>query len=199
MVGVTLRKASVRAPSTPPSYVACFTGVFTEAECLRLRDLVDLDRPEPAATKAGYAPLVRRSTIAWVPESPAWEWTDKRMATLLADANREQFAFELLGFEERLQVARYEAIRRGAFDWHCDRALSGLAASRKLSITVQLSEKTEYRGGNLEFFGNGRKWRAPRERGTAIVFASFLSHRVTPVTHGLRHSLVGWAHGPDFR
>ncbi len=183
----------------PPSFVACLPEAFSEAECLALRDLVDLKGSERGETKGGYAPDIRRSRIAWLPESGAWSWVDKRMVELLAAANRECFGFDLLGFEERLQVARYEARERGAFDWHGDRALSGLAARRKLSISVQLSEAAEYRGGYLELFADGRKWRAPKTRGTAIFFASFLSHRVTPVTSGVRHSLVGWAHGPDFR
>lgn len=199
MKGIALRKPAVKVPAPPPSFVVCVPGALTEAECLGLRDLVDLDRPESAITKAGYEPLVRRSTIAWVPESEDWGWADKRMVSLLADANRDWFGFDLQGFEERFQVARYEAVRRGTFDWHADRAHSGLASTRKLSITLQLSEKLEYRGGNLEFFADGRKWRAPSERGTAIVFASFLSHRVTPVTQGVRHSLVAWAHGPAFK
>lgn len=183
----------------PPSYVAYLPDALSEGECLALRDLVDLKGSERGATKGGYAPSVRRSRIAWLPETAQWAWAETRMVELLALANRETFGFDILGFEERLQVARYEARERGAFEWHGDRALRGLAARRKLSITVQLGEAAEYKGGNLEFFADGRKWRAPRRRGTAIIFASFLSHRVTPVTSGVRHSLVGWALGPDFR
>jgi PKHD-type hydroxylase len=186
-------------PLPPPAYVLCLPGLFDERECLRLRDLVDLDAPEPAATKGGYRPEVRRSTVAWVPEKETWTWAERRVTELLARANRELFGFELFGFEERLQVARYDAARRGGFDWHADRALSGLAAKRKLSIAVQLSDPAEYRGGALEVFADGRRWRAPRDRGTATVFASFLSHRVQPVTRGMRYSLAAWAHGPDFR
>ena len=183
----------------PPAFVASLTGAFDEAQCLALRDLIDLHQPEQGRVKAGYDPGVRRSAVSWLPETVEWDWVDKRLAALLAEANREVFGFELTGFEERLQIARYEARRRGGFDWHGDRARSSLAAKRKLSISVQLSEEAEYRGGQLELFADGRKWRAPRKRGTAIFFASFLSHRVTPVTEGVRHSLVGWAHGPDFR
>jgi PKHD-type hydroxylase len=183
----------------PPAFVACLPGAFDEAECLALRDLIDLNRPEEAQIKAGYAPGVRRSAIVWLPETAEWAWAEKRMAQLLAQANREVFGFELSGFEERLQIARYEARRRGGFDWHGDRAHSGLAAKRKLSISVQLSAGAEYRGGTLELFADGRKWRAPRKQGSALFFASFLSHRVTSVTGGVRHSMVGWAHGPDFK
>ena len=38
-----------------------------------------------------------------------------------------------------------------------------------------------------------------REVGTAIIFPSFMAHRVAPVTVGERRSLVAWACGPTFR
>lgn len=189
----------IRQPTLPPAYVVCLPNAFDEGECLRLRDLLDLNRTEEGQVKSGLRPAIRRSALAWVPETVGWEWVERRMVTLLADANREVFGFDLSGFEERLQVARYEARRRGGFDWHGDRARTGLAARRKLSLSVQLSEGAEYKGGHLELFADGHKWRAPRKRGTAIFFASFLPHRVAPVSEGVRHSLVAWAHGPDFR
>jgi len=40
---------------------------------------------------------------------------------------------------------------------------------------------------------------APKTRGTATLFPSYLLHRVTPVTQGERFSLTIWAHGPQFR
>ena len=40
---------------------------------------------------------------------------------------------------------------------------------------------------------------APKERGTVIAFPSYQLHRVTPVTAGIRKSLVAWVLGPDFR
>lgn len=44
-------------------------------------------------------------------------------------------------------------------------------------------------------------WRtlvAARTRGSGVLFPSFLAHQVTPVTRGLRRSLVAWAYGPQF-
>jgi len=40
---------------------------------------------------------------------------------------------------------------------------------------------------------------AARAQGTAVAFPSYLAHQVSPVTRGLRHSLVAWAYGPAFR
>jgi PKHD-type hydroxylase len=40
---------------------------------------------------------------------------------------------------------------------------------------------------------------APRERGAVIIFPSYVLHRVTRVTRGVRKSLVVWVTGPNFR
>ena len=41
--------------------------------------------------------------------------------------------------------------------------------------------------------------RAPLKQGYAIMFASFLNHRVAPVTKGVRQSLVMWFGGTPFK
>jgi PKHD-type hydroxylase len=38
-----------------------------------------------------------------------------------------------------------------------------------------------------------------RERGTLMAFRANALHRVTPITRGVRRSLVIWAAGPEFR
>ena len=37
-----------------------------------------------------------------------------------------------------------------------------------------------------------------RQKGTVIVFPSFLQHRVTEITEGQRHALVGWREGKQW-
>jgi predicted 2-oxoglutarate/Fe(II)-dependent dioxygenase YbiX len=39
----------------------------------------------------------------------------------------------------------------------------------------------------------------PAERGSVLAFPSFLYHRVTPVTGGVRRALVAWIAGPRLR
>ena len=73
---------------------------------------------------------------------------------------------------------------------------------RKLSMTVLLNEN--YKGGRFEFSHqeNGESIITQPEffkTGSVIVFPSFMEHRVTPVTHGARYSLVVWFLGPAFR
>ena len=71
---------------------------------------------------------------------------------------------------------------------------------RKLSFTLQLSEPTDYRGGEVEFLDNGsRRFLAPKQRGTMIVFDSRVRHRVRKIKSGTRKSIVGWVVGPRWK
>jgi len=112
---------------------------------------------------------------------------------------RAAFGFDLTEFAESPQVARYGAEREGHFDWHSDIGAGALAARRKLTIVVQLSEPEGYAGGGLELWPDAHVRQVPRVQGQAVVFPSFVLHRVTPVTLGTRWSLTLWSHGPAFR
>ena len=82
---------------------------------------------------------------------------------------------------------------------------------RKLSMTCQLTDGSEYTGGELEFdFRNydphlrdeSKHVRSVPEilpKGSIVVFPSHLWHRVKPVTRGTRYSLVVWHLGYPFK
>jgi PKHD-type hydroxylase len=76
---------------------------------------------------------------------------------------------------------------------------------RKLSIIVTLNSSESYDGGELKFdLGNHRsvdktKMNHMSQPGTIIVFPSFLQHCVTPVTSGVRYSLVSWCSGDPWK
>ena len=60
-------------------------------------------------------------------------------------------------------------------------------------------DPSEYEGGDFEL---DRQYPQPegfRTKGSVFLFPSFLPHRVTPVTKGVRRSLVSWIEGPKFR
>lgn len=73
-------------------------------------------------------------------------------------------------------------------------------SSRKLSFSMQLSDTSEYEGGELQLLDTtGTVFTVPEERGVITIFDSRLSHRVRKVKSGCRKSLVGWAVGPRWR
>lgn len=142
---------------------------------------------------------LRRADLAWLDDLPGCGWAMDRLVATVAAANRDAFGFDLTDFGESAQIARYDAARQGHFDWHSDIGAGALAQRRKLTIVVQLSDPADYDGGALEIWPDNTPRAAPRDRGTATIFPSFMLHRVTPVTAGTRWSLTLWAHGPAFR
>lgn len=77
---------------------------------------------------------------------------------------------------------------------------------RKISMTCNLNVPGEYEGGNLKFdFGHHtnqdrfHEVEEIRPQGSVVVFPSFLDHCVTPVTKGVRYSLVLWSLGKPWR
>lgn len=173
---------------------------LTPDQCDALLALVQAHQMKDAGLVRGAtAHQIRRAEIAWLDDIPQAAWVMERMMSLTARANRETFGFDLTDFGESPQVARYGAEREGHFDWHSDIGAGTWAAKRKLTIVVQLSDPADYTGGTLELRPDSNVAEAPRTRGTAIVFPSFVLHRVTPVTTGTRWSLTLWSHGPAFR
>ena len=76
-------------------------------------------------------------------------------------------------------------------------------------MVLQLSDPSEYEGGQLELKESKKDKNSVSiseqdqkdimKKGSIIVFPSFFTHRVTPVTKGTRMSLVAWVSGPLFR
>lgn len=175
-------------------------GALTPAECATLVALCQAaPRTDAGLVGAATAHQIRRAELSWLDDLPQASWVMDRMMRLVAEANRQSFGFDLTEFAESPQVARYGAEQGAHFDWHSDIGAGPLAAKRKLTIVVQLSDPQDYTDGTLELRPDSNIRQAPRDRGTAVLFPSFVLHRVTPVSTGTRWSLTLWSHGPAFR
>jgi len=124
-------------------------------------------------------------------------WPLTRILELAKQANNARFKFDVQGFLDidAPMLMRYE--KGGHYDWHVDTGNS--VCHRKLSFTIQLSDSKDYEGGDVEFIGSNVDTKAFRQKGVCIIYPSFLPHRVTKVTKGTRHAIVGWIHGPTFK
>ena len=176
--------------------MAAANGVFKVEEMDRLVQTCD-ERAAAGALSGGIEDGYRRSKVAWLKREEGFDWLYNRVAQLANGFNQRFFGFDLRNVEQAIQVARYDETDQGRYDWHTDFGI--LEQTRKLSISVQLSDPQDYEGGDLEFDISTEITKAGRERGMAIAFPSFARHRVAPVTKGARYSLVAWIHGPRFR
>ena len=136
----------------------------------------------------------RSSKICWVNES----WVQELLWEYILEANKKTFHIDVINKSE-IQFTEYRSHEGGKYDWHHDvnwNAQEGL--DRKLSISIQLSDKTDYLGGDfeLEEINSSMDFKGI---GTIIIFPSYLRHRVTKVTSGTRRSLVAWFYGPNWK
>jgi PKHD-type hydroxylase len=155
----------------------------------------------------------RNSDITWLDEL----WLYRELHPYVHRAN------ELAGWNyewdrsESCQFTKYKLNQY--YDWHND----GWAKPynkpntldhgkvRKLSLVCQLTDGSEYEGGELEFDFRDYDPNMRDEskhvkqvtqilpKGSIVVFPSFAWHRVKPVTKGTRYSLVMWSLGYPFK
>lgn len=168
-------------------------NALSREECERVIQLGEALPATRGGVEAGDS-LYRVSNIVWLEPSPETHWLFHKLGAAFLEAN-QAYRFELIGLLDALQYTVYGAGQY--FEWHIDLG-PGRTSMRKLSMTIQLSPASEYDGGALEFI-NAPPREEAREQGTATVFPSYLAHRVSPVTRGVRHSLVAWASGSTFR
>ena len=142
--------------------------------------------------------VIRNTDITWIESAEDTHWLYERLLQFVAQINHDKFQFDLHHIEN-LQYGKYK--QDGHYTWHMDSG-PNLPNHRKLSFVLGLSDPNSYEGGELQINVNG-SCDAPHamkiRKGDLIVFPSFMSHRVTPVTKGERMTLVTWAVGPKFK
>ena len=124
-------------------------------------------------------------------------WPFNKVMEFALYSNKEKYKFNINGFlnNDFPILTKYEI--GGHYDWHIDTGNS--FSNRKLSFSIQLSDSNDYEGGDLEFLNSVTKKEDLRKKGCIIIFPSFLAHKITPVTKGVRLSLVGWIHGETYK
>jgi len=154
----------------------------------------------------------RNSNIVWMNDN----WIYKELHPYIHQANKNAGWNYDWDWSESCQFTKYKLNQY--YDWHCDswdkpyeKEGPTKGKVRKLSMTCQLTDGSEYEGGELEFdFRNYDPHMRDESihkvqckeilpKGSIIVFPSFVWHRVKPVTKGVRYSLVMWNLGYPFK
>ena len=153
-------------------------------------------------TNKGVVPRSRITDIKWISLNENTNWLFKKIIDKIIDVNGRNFDLQLK-FVENLQFSEYTEENKGFYSKHRDcglkKSLDNFVDIRKLSFTIQLTDESEYKGGELIFYMDEEEKKAPKSKGTIIFFESDIIHEVTPVTKGVRHSLVSWVQGPNLR
>lgn len=143
---------------------------------------------------------IRKSKIKWLhPEADTTEWIYERLMDMSLEANWNIWGFDLQHIRDAIQYTEYHEDKEGEYKWHMDMGPYPLNY-RKVSIIVQLSDPSEYEGGEVQIMRDSNEpITLPKHKGAVILFPSYLVHRVTPVTKGIRKSLVLWVGGSTFK
>ena len=162
----------------------------------QIPDLAYRDNTQSYTDENGIEQINYRSCEIFIPDQSSVFY--HAVKNVINDVNNESYQYDLSDKYD-IQILKYRP--GGHYEWHIDYGVCwhpGL--DRKLSISIQLSNESQYEGGELEI----RDWKgdniiAPKRLGSAIVFDSRVTHRAKPVTEGERIVLVGWASGPKLR
>jgi PKHD-type hydroxylase len=168
------------------------------------------DAENPTEEELKNLAKTRKSDVVWMND----RWIYKEIHPYIIMANKNAGWNFDWDFSESCQFTKYK--KDQFYDWHCDSwdktydtpdDLNKHGKIRKLSVTISLSDETEYEGGDFEFdFRKSKEGsniphicKEIRPKGSIVVFPSFVWHRVKPVISGTRHSLVIWNLGWPFR
>ena len=175
--------------------------LFTPEQCNEIIACGRKQSPQKAQVgmgrkEGGLDTSKRTTTISWIPFKEMPEMYND-LNTFIQKTNLNHFGFDDVRITEQAQFTEYP--EGGFYDWHMDSDVVMLHEPpvRKISMTLLLSPEDQFEGGDLELMTPGKK--AKLKQGHAICFASFLNHRVAPVTRGVRQSLVMWFGGTPFK
>ena len=156
----------------------------------------------------GVVKSTRETNIKWISLDENSNWLFKKIIQCINETNVNNYGY-ILKFVEDIQFAEYTSQTKGFYSKHTDCGnrfgMENFVDIRKLSFSIQLSDLNDYEGGELKFY-TGKKSiyankekgdTAKKDKGTIILFPSHVLHEVTPVTKGIRYSLVSWVQGPN--
>lgn len=138
---------------------------------------------------------IRKSTNRWI-DIHANQDVVYPVKSLMEQANAMEFGFNATYLND-LQHTTY---KRGDFytphvDMFPVKNPDDPVFDRKLGCTVMLSDPKSFSGGELIILGE----EIFLERGSVVVFPSFVPHEVKPVKRGVRKVLVSWLEGTPWQ
>jgi PKHD-type hydroxylase len=192
------------------NYYYRFTKAIPKDICEKIIDLGKQKTLEKAKIdKNKKAPKkIRDSKIIWLTD----QWLYDLIQPWLNEANKEAKWNFNIDWNESFQFTVYE--KNQHYGWHTDQSvdlysnkqnLNFDGKTRKISMSLNLSDPSEYKGGELNFCWKDKKMKDVivkdkdfKKQGSLIFFPSFIWHKVSPVTSGTRYSLVLWSIGKPF-
>ncbi len=125
---------------------------------------------------------------------PVYKGIGGHLAAAGLSANNQAWKFDITNANQA-EFLKYPA--GGRYTAHMDTFLSKQEECRKLTVLAFLND--DFKGGKFYFQDTHERLYPPQEKGTVLVFPSFLVHGVEDVEEGTRYSAVCWMVGPFFK
>jgi len=152
---------------------------------------------------------IRKSEVCFLDD----QWIYNLILPYIRTANKNAGWNFDWDWSESIQFTKYKP--NEFYTWHSDDLPKSFGKNshpnykdkiRKLSATVNLTDPSEYTGGDFEIdLRNNEHGRnivtldQIKPKGSILVFPSFVTHQVRPVRTGERNSLVIWNLGPPWK
>jgi len=160
--------------------------LFLEEEVeqiIELGDALVLEEGKVHGDKVNHS--IRNSRIAWIhPEKNTWWLFDRAIMVF-----KSSLPFSSL---QSMQYTVYDS-KGSHYDWHRDVGSGDNIAKARINVAVlQLSNPNEYKGGVLQIKYEDQVIDVMKTKGMVTTFPIQLEHKVTPVTSGVRKTLIMW-------
>ena len=196
-----------RASLEDRSDVAIAYNVFSSQECnhiIQIAENLGFERAKIIGDDGnadGSADL-RTNDISYLTRTDETQFIYDRLFQRITRVNNLHFQSGIFALGD-VNVCRYDSTKQQHYGWHVDQMMvkDNGAFQRKLTTTTLLNDRSEFEGGLLQvnLASKNCDWdHGPQHIGDTSVFPSFAVHRVTPVTKGVRYSMVAWFLGPKW-
>lgn len=129
-----------------------------------------------------------------------WKWLQDKIHQVVKIVNQGVFHFDIEGADDELKLIKYH--QGGFYGWHTD-FNAGTCSVRKLVGIVQLTDPSEYEGGDVQFGiqdKDTKEWYTMNKlKGSLTLFPAFLCHNVVPVSKGKRYVIQELFIGDHFK
>ena len=171
---------------TIPDYYYIPTGIDKDVAALIInqcskRELISSEVMDSAPVgKSHLDTTLRDSEQCWLPTD---NWISCVMKSMIDSANIEYFNYDITRWSDLIQYTVYDG-PGSKYNWHTDICTSTIDNSivRKLSISLLLSDPSEYEGGEFQLMlaGDTKMKTFKPSLGDAVIFPSTARHRVRP-------------------
>ena len=109
---------------------------------------------------------IRSTRIAWLAHNRETSALYERIIQMVHRLNSEAYHFEVTGLEN-IQYTVYRDTEGGYYHWHIDHGPHNPMPG-KISLSIQLTDPSQYEGCDLQFMVSNTIGVAPRKRGSRL-------------------------------